>query len=80
MPLNDRRIISIIMEQCAELEPRCEGYEEEIVQVIAEILTYERQHRVSATTIQKKISDKCDAAGRFLAKQRAAAAPTESRS
>lgn len=70
MPLNDRRIIQIIMEQCGELEERCDGYTEEITEVVAEILAREREHRVSATSIQKKITDKCDSAGLFLARQR----------
>lgn len=70
MPLNDRKIISIILEECREVEKRCEGYREEIIEVITEILEYERSHRVSATNIQKKINDKCNATARFLAKQR----------
>lgn len=70
MPLNDRKIISIILEQRAGIEERCEGYREEIIEVISEILEYERGHRVSATNIQKKINDKCNAAARFLAMQR----------
>ena len=71
MPLNDRRIIQIIIEQCSTLPRRCEGYLEEIVDVVAEVLAYERQHRVAATSIQKQITNKCDAAGRFLARSRA---------
>ena len=70
MPLNDRKIISIILQQCTEMEERCGGYKEEIIQVISDILEYERGHRVSATNIQKKIDDKCDATARFLANQR----------
>ena len=70
MPLNDRKIISIILEQSAEIEDRCEGYREELIEVIAEILEYERNHRVSATNIQKKINDKCNAVARFLTMQR----------
>lgn len=70
MPLNDRKIISIILDQCARIEERCKGYREEIVDVISDILQYERGHRVSATNIQKKINDKCNAAARFLAEQR----------
>ena len=77
MPLNDRKIISIILEQCAGIEERCEGYREEIVEVISDILEYERGHRVSATTIQKKINDKCNAAARLLATQRGQATGTE---
>jgi len=77
MPLNDKKIISIILEQCAGVEQRCKGYREEIIEVISDILEYERGHRVSATNIQKKISDKCNAAARFLAEQRARQGGTE---
>ena len=70
MPLNDKKIISIILEQCAEIDERCEGYREEIIDVISDILEYERSHRVSATNIQKKINDKCNAAAQFLVMQR----------
>lgn len=69
MPLNDRKIISIILEQCTEIEERCEGYREEIIEVISDILEYEHGHRVSATNIQQKINDKCSAAARVLAMQ-----------
>lgn len=70
MPLGDRRIISIILEESAEVEERCEGYREEIIEVISEILEHERSHRVSATNIQKKINEKCNTAARFLVMQR----------
>ena len=70
MPLNDRKIISIILEQCAGVEERCDGYRGEIIDVISEILQYERGHRVSATNIQKKINDKCNATALFLVEQR----------
>ena len=70
MPLGDRLIISIIIEESAGIEERCEGYREEIIEVISEILEHERSHRVSATNIQKKINEKCNAAARFLAMRR----------
>ena len=38
MPLNDRKIISIIFKQCSEIEERCEGYRKEMIEVISEIL------------------------------------------
>ena len=77
MPLNDKRIISIILEQCAEIEERCDGYKDEIIEVISDILVYERDHRVHATNIQKRINDKCNAAARFLATQRSQDTGTE---
>jgi hypothetical protein len=62
MPLNDKKIISIIPDQASQVEERCPGYRKELIQVIAEIVEYERGHRVNATNIQKKIGDKCNAA------------------
>ncbi len=77
MPLNDRKIISIIHEQCVGIEERCDGYREEIIEVVSDILLYERGHRVSATNIQQKINDKFNAVARFLAEQRAQETRTE---
>lgn len=70
MPLNDKKIISIILEQREGIDERCDGYRDEIINVISDILEYERGHRVSATNIQQKINDKCNTAARFLAAQR----------
>jgi hypothetical protein len=69
MPLNDRKIIQIILEECRQVQERCEGYREEVIEVISDIVEYERQHRVQPTNIQKKISDKCNAAARFLSEK-----------
>ena len=70
MPLNQRKIIKIIIEECKDIEERCDGYKEEMIEVISDILQSEREHRISGTYIQKKINDKFNAAGHFLAKKR----------
>ena len=70
MPLNDKKIISIILDECQGMKERCDGYREEMVDVITEIISYERSHKVEATNIQKKINDKCDAVARFLTEKR----------
>jgi len=70
MPLNDRKIISIILEECRAVDERCQGYREAVIDVISDIVDYERQHRVHGTNIQKKINEKCSAAARFLADKR----------
>ena len=70
MPLNDRKILNIILNECKSIEERCDGYKEELLEVIGEIIAAERQHRVQGTHIQKKITDKCNAASDFLAKNR----------
>ena len=70
MPLNDRKIINIILNECKSIEERCDGYTEELREVITEIIAAERQHRAQGIHIQKKITDKCNAAADFLAKNR----------
>lgn len=70
MPLNERKIINIILDECKTVEERCAGYQEELVDVITDIITAERQHRVQGTNIQQRINDKCNATGRFLAEKR----------
>ena len=70
MPLNDRKIITIILDECESIQERCGGYREELIETITEIIALERQHRVQGTNIQQKINDKCSAAGNFLARTR----------
>ena len=79
MPLNDRKIISIIMEEGKAVPERCEGYREELINVIGDVIAFERGHRVEATNIQQKINDKCDAVARLLTdKRHGASAEVES--
>jgi len=67
MPLIQKKIVSIISDQCKNLDERCRGYRDEIFNTVADILVFERQHRIRSINIQQKINDKCDATGRFLA-------------
>ena len=69
MPIYGQKIINIILDECKPIEERCDGYKEELVEVITEIITAEREHRVQGTYIQQKINDKCNAAGDFLAER-----------
>ena len=70
MPLNEQNIIRVIFNECESIEERYEGYKEDLVILIADIITDERQHRVQGTNIQQKINDKCNAAGDYLARKR----------
>jgi len=70
VPLNDRKIISIILDERARVEERFPGYRDELINTISDIIEYERQHKVQGTTIQKKINDKCNAMARLLAQHR----------
>jgi hypothetical protein len=68
--MKNKKVVSIILEQCDKLAERCEGYREEVKVLVSEILEYERNHRISPTSIQKKINDKFNATSKFLAVRR----------
>ena len=67
---SERKIVSIILEQSENIEERCTGYREEIVATLADILSYERENKISPTNIQIQISEKCNATARFLSQNR----------
>ncbi|MHA1630444.1 MAG: hypothetical protein ACTSVS_09685 [Candidatus Heimdallarchaeota archaeon] len=66
MPLNQEKTLKIILNQCKNIEERCQSYRKEILNAVAEILILESQHRIRGTNIQQQINDKCNATGQFL--------------
>lgn len=70
MPANDQKIVEIIFSEIDGVDQRCQGYLEELKDTVAEIITVERGHRVARTNIDQQVSDKINAAGRFLSTQR----------
>ena len=67
MPLNDRKVIQIILAEVQSIEERCAGYRKVLEETLTDIITLERIHQIQKTSIQQKIGDKCNAAGRWLA-------------
>ena len=67
MPINEQKVIGILLEEVDEAPERCEGYRDELRDTIAEIVTLERSNRQQRTNIQQKIDDKCNATGVWLA-------------
>lgn len=67
--MSDKKVVSIILEECNKIEESCEGYREAIVELITDILYYERQHRISPTYIQKQINDRCNATAKHIVQQ-----------
>ena len=66
MPIENARIMEIVLEEVETIEDRCLGYKEEIKETLSEIIYAEYQHRQQKTRIQQIVDDKCDVAGRFL--------------
>ena len=66
MPLSDKKVITIILEECDKLPERTTGYRRAIRDTITDILMYERRHLVEATNIQQNVNQKCDSAAELL--------------
>ena len=70
MGINDRKIVTTILAECATIDQRCPGYREAIVDLIGDILRIERQHKVTATQVRKKVNDAFNITGQWLAGRR----------
>ena len=70
MPSSNMKVFHVVMEEVETIEERREGYREELVSAIAEIIEAERQHQVRGTNIQQKVNDRCSDAGGFLYESR----------
>lgn len=70
MPLNEKKILEILLTECDAVEKRCKGYRKELIETITDVITYEQQHRIQATNIKQKVSDKCNALAVFLYRNR----------
>lgn len=67
MPINQRRLVEVFRETCAEVPERFPGYRDVLLEAVADVMTAEREHSIRHTQIQQKVSDVCDRLGDSLA-------------
>ena len=70
MPLNNRRVVQILLEQVDLVDEKCEGYRNMIKDALTDIIDYERDHMITGTNIQQRISAKCKSVGEWYSDQR----------
>ncbi len=70
MSYNRQRMIDLILNESKKIEERCDGYRQEVLNVIVDILNAEREHKSQRTQIQQKVNEMCHSTGDFLARQR----------
>ena len=70
MPANDQKIVEIMFSEIDAVEDRCKGYHDKLKNAIADIITIEREHRVSRINIDQQVRDKINAVGTFLVAER----------
>ncbi len=77
MAYNDKKILQVLLEELRDVPERCEGYGEELGQLLGDILNFEREHTIARTNVVKKIADHVNTVGMFLHKTRSTTVPTE---
>mgnify|MGYP001372004640 CR=1 FL=1 len=66
MAYNDKKILKVIAREIERLPEKCPGYQEEMMLLLAEVLTYEHEHSIARMNIVQKISDQVNNVGQFL--------------
>lgn len=64
--MNAKKIINTIKEKCHEAPKRAADYHEALLDEVSDIIWAEHQHTIRATTIQKIVTDHCEALGDFI--------------
>ncbi len=67
------RILKLKCEEVAAARAGVNGYREELLKHLAEIVAAERSHLVQPTHIQKQVSDKVDTLGQIIYSESASA-------
>ncbi len=60
---SSKLVIEAIKRRCKDVEPHFAGYDKELLTTVTEILSREREHRVSPTNVQQRVQDHIEVLG-----------------
>ena len=69
MPIDQRKLISVMRSEVDEAIGRYDGYRHELFDYVSQIVMLEREHLRRATVIQKKVNDRIESLGLLIAKK-----------
>jgi len=58
LPVNDQRVVQIILENVDEIEQRYSGYSADMKNLVAEVMMLEMDHQIQRTNIKQLLLDK----------------------
>lgn len=64
--MNPKKLINTIKEKCQEVPERAPDYQAELLDTVSDIVWAEHKHAIRATTIQKTVTDCCEALGDYV--------------
>lgn len=75
MAYNDRKVLSVLLEELGTVPERYDGYRADMTDLLTEVLNLEREHALARTNIVKRIGDQVNAVGMSLHKAGHRASP-----
>lgn len=70
MAYNDKKILGVLLGELKTIDERCEGYREELGQLLGDVLQAEREHAIARTNVVKKIGDQVNTVAMWLYRER----------
>jgi hypothetical protein len=64
--MNTKKIIGVIKEKCKDAPQRTEDYHKALLDTVSDVVYAEYKHTIQKTTIEKDITDLCEALGDFI--------------
>ena len=69
MAVNKQKLLELLMVEVSSIAERYTGYHDDLVDCLADVIALESGHLQQATSIRKKVQDKCDLLGNEIAKR-----------
>lgn len=66
MAYNDKKILQVLLEELDKVPERCDGYRQELKDLLGTVLILEHDHAISRTNVVKKIADRVHRVGMSL--------------
>jgi hypothetical protein len=66
MPLNEAKVLEVIVNNVEKIDARYPEYRSDITELVATVITLEREHELVKSNIKGKIADQINLAGRTL--------------
>lgn len=68
MAYNDRKILNVLRDELADLPERYDGYRDDMIHLLIEVLKLEHEHTLARINIVQKIGDQVNTVGKELHK------------
>ena len=70
MAHNDKKILQVLIGELGDIPERCDGYRDELMHLLGDVLNMERAHAIARTNVVKQIADQVNTVGMFLHRTR----------